>query len=298
MSATPDAAPRPPRPSLGPGSPFQCLFDESPDAGSSLTEELAAVYGAPWRLPAPSARPYVYSNFVVSRDGRVSFAEPGHMSGVDVAGFDLHDKWLMALLRSRADAILMGDNTLRIEPDHIWTAEFLWPDDAEAFRAQRRAEGRLPRPLQVFLSLEGDLDVRAAAVFADEAAHVVVATTEAGAARARTLAAPAARVDVLALGREAVDVGELLGRLGADYGVSTVLCEGGPRAYGSVIAARCLDDEFLTLSPTVIGSAPDRPRPSLVEGVAFPADAHPRSRPLSLHRGGEMLYLRSRYAFP
>lgn len=282
---------------VGPGSPFRCLFDESPDTGPSLTDELVAVYGAPWRLPARSSRPYVYSNFVVSRDGRVSFAQPGHMSGVDVACFDLHDRWLMALLRSRADAILMGDNTLRIEPHHVWTAEFLWPDDAEAFRAQRRAEGRLPRPVQVFLSLDGDLDVDAAAVFADEASHVVVATTERGAARAAALRPTAARVDVLALGDRAVDVPELLVRLQADYGIATVLCEGGPRAYGSVLAAGCLDDEFLTLSPTVIGSAPDRPRPSLVEGVAFPVEAHPLSRPLSLHRAGDMLYLRSRYTF-
>ena len=295
MTATPAADPRATK--HGPGSPFRCLFDESPDVGSSLTEELAAVYGAPWRLPARSTRPYVYSNFVVSRDGRVSFAQAGHMSGVDVARFDLHDRWLMALLRSRADAILMGDNTLRIEPDHVWTAEFLWPDDAEAFRAQRRAEGRLPRPVQVFLSLDGDLDTDAAAVFADEASHVVVATTERGAARAGALGPTDARLDVLALGKEAVDIPALLDRLQADYGTTTVLCEGGPRAYGSVLAAGCLDDEFLTLSPTVIGAAPDRPRPSLVEGVALPAEAHPLSRPLSLHRAGDMLFLRSRYAF-
>ena len=60
---------------------------------------------------------------------------------------------------------------------------------------------------------------------------------------------------------------------GEAYGVATVLCEGGPRAYGSLLAAGCLDDESLTLSPAVIGATPDRPRPSLVEGVAFPLGA-------------------------
>jgi len=298
VNATPAHSQPGPTPPTGPGAPFECLFDASPDTGPGLTDRLARVYGAPWRLPAPAARPYVYSNFVVSRDGRVSFNEPGHMSGVDVACFDAHDKWLMAMLRSRADAILMGDNTLRIEPDHVWTAEFLWPEDAEAFAEVRRAEGRAAAPLQVFLSLEGDVDVDAAAVFALPDAHVVLATTTRGAARARSLPATAARLDVLELGDESVDVRALLEALRADYGAATVLCEGGPRAYASLLATGCVDDEFLTLSPAVIGASPDRRRPSLVEGVAFPAGAHPLSRPLSLHRVGDMLYLRSRYAFP
>jgi len=64
------------------------------------------------------------------------------------------------------------------------------------------------------------------------------------------------------------------------------------------LAAGCLDDEFLTLSPVVVGSAPDAPRPGLIEGVTFPASSHPRSRPVTLHRAGDLLFLRSRYAFP
>jgi riboflavin biosynthesis pyrimidine reductase len=235
---------------------------------------------------------------VLSRDGRVSFNEPGHLSGGEVSGFSGDDRWLMALLRARADAILMGDNTLRIEPDHVWTAEYIFPADARAFAALRRAEMRTPAPLQVFLSLEGDVDVSKAAIFARDDHHVVLATTTRGAARARSLQATRARVDVVELGAEAVDVRALLDLLGDSYGVATVLCEGGPRAYGSLLAAGCLDDEFLTLSPVVVGSAPDAPRPGLVEGVTFSATSHPWSRPLTLHRAGDLLFLRSRYAFP
>jgi riboflavin biosynthesis pyrimidine reductase len=255
------------------------------------------VYPASWSLPAASSRPYVYSNFVTSRDGRVSFNEPDRMSGADVSGFDEHDRWLMGLLRSRADAVLMGDNTLRIEPDHLWTAEFIFPRDAPAFAALRQLENRKPLPLQAFLSLDGDIDVDQAELFSQPAFHVVVATTTRGADRLRALPPTAARLDVLELGDEAVDVRELLRVLRDEYGVETVLCEGGPRAYGSMLAAGCVDDEFLTLSPVVIGATPDRPRPSLVEGVAFPASGAPSSRPLSLHRAGEMLFLRARYSW-
>jgi riboflavin biosynthesis pyrimidine reductase len=41
----------------------------------------------------------------------------------------------MGLLRARADAILVGDNTLRAETEHLWTAAAIFPDDAAAFAA-------------------------------------------------------------------------------------------------------------------------------------------------------------------
>jgi riboflavin biosynthesis pyrimidine reductase len=278
-------------------SPFTLLFDETTDDGPGLPADVRETYGSDWRLPSPGERPYVYVNFVLSRDGRISFNEPGRMTGAEVAGFDAHDRWLMGLLRARADAILVGDNTLRIEPDHVWTAEHLCPEDAEAFTSLRRGAGRAPMPLQVFLSLEGDVDVGEAAVFSVEEARIVLATTPRGAERARTLPPTAARLDVLELGEHAVDVRALLARLHDDYGAATVLCEGGPRAYGSLVAAGCVDDEFLSLSPIVIGSRADRPRPGLIEGVCFTPESSPRSRPLSLRRAGDLLFLRSRYSF-
>jgi 5-amino-6-(5-phosphoribosylamino)uracil reductase len=241
----------------GPGWPFELLFDDSDDAGPELPESFRAVYPAPWRLPTPESRPYVYVNFVLSRDGRVSFNEPGHMSGVDVAGFDQHDQWLMGLLRSRADAILMGDKTLEIEPDHVWTAEFIRPEDAKAFTSLRESEGRSPMPLQVFLSLDGDVDVEAARVFAVERAHVVVATTTRGAAHLSSRPDVAAKLDVLDLGSDSVDAHAASTlRLRRRHG----LCEGGPRACGSMLAAEC-GRRFLTLS-VVVGSSADRPGPT------------------------------------
>ncbi len=282
----------------GPPSPFELLFDVATEAGRDLPPSFAAVYPGSWRLPQRVQLPYVYVNFVLSRDGRVSFNEPGHLGGADVSGFDEHDRWLMGLLRSRADAILMGDNTLRVEPNHVWTAEFVCPADAAAFSGLRTFEGRSPMPLQVFLSLDGDVDVGAAAVFSVAEAHVILATTTRGAVRARSLPSTAARVDVLELGAESVDVRALLAALRDDHGVETVLCEGGPRAYASLLASGSVDDEFLTLSPVVVGSSPKLPRPGLVEGTAFPAASPPCSRPLSLHRAGDLLFLRSRYSFP
>ena len=114
--------------------PFTLLFDDEPKDDTALPENLRTIYGGDWLLPEVDGRPYTYANFALSRDGRVSFNEPGHVGGGDVSGFNAHDKWLMGLLRARADAVVVGDNTLRLEPDHLWTCEYIFPDTEQQFQ--------------------------------------------------------------------------------------------------------------------------------------------------------------------
>ncbi len=90
----------------GPGSPFVCLFDDQGHVGLDLPPAFQSIYGR-WLLPASTGRPYTYVNFVTSRDGRVSFNEPGKRSGGPISGYSPHDRWLMGLLRARADAVLL-----------------------------------------------------------------------------------------------------------------------------------------------------------------------------------------------
>jgi riboflavin biosynthesis pyrimidine reductase len=275
---------------------FTLLFEDDSSTPFSLPESLRTIYGGDWRVPEFSNRPYIYSNFVQSRDGRVSFSVPGHMGGGDVSGFNKHDQWLMGLLRARADAVVMGDTTLKIEPEHLWTCEYIYPQDPSLFLELRRLENRRDYPLQVFLSQGGDLNTDAN-VFCQEHLHIVVATTSAGAERAKEIRCQA-KIEVLALGEESVDIQQLCSLLYHDYQVRTLLCEGGPRAYGSFIAAGRIDEEFLTLAPTVIGNDSSKFfRPSLVEGVAFMPDRYPKSKPVSLRRAGDYLFLRSSYEY-
>jgi riboflavin biosynthesis pyrimidine reductase len=281
---------------IGPGSPFTLLFDQGAGAGPALPASFLAIYGGDWRTPAPgAARPYLYMNFVVSRDGRVSFNEPGHMGGGDISMHNRHDQWLMGLMRARADAIMVGAATLRVDPRHIWTAEQIYPDDAAAFTALRKVEQRAPTPLQVFVSGSGELPPDLAA-FERADLHAIIATTSAGAARARRSLPHTGQVDILDLGDGQLDFAALMHTLRDEHGVATLLCEGGSRIYGALIQAGVVDDEFLTLSPIVIGSPPDgAPRPTLVEGVAFAPGAAPRQRTISLRRAGDHLFLRSSY---
>jgi riboflavin biosynthesis pyrimidine reductase len=278
----------------GPGSPYTVLFDEDTRPGRGLPPAARALYGD-WRLPELDGRPYVYVNFVVSRDGRVSFNLPGALGAASVSLFNRHDQWLMGLLRARADAVLVGDNTLRLEPEHIWTAAGIFSEETAAFAALRQAEGRATLPLQVFASFDGNI-LAEAAIFRQPGIRIVIATTTPGIARARALLDHSTCVEYLDLGAERTDIRLLTQALYRDYGVRSLLCEGGPRLYGSLLAAGEVDDEFLTLSPLVLGNAATGiPRPSLVEGVAFDPTTAPCCSLISVRRAGDHLFLRSRY---
>lgn len=282
---------------IGPGSPFQLLFDDASPADNALSLPLSfqKIYGGDWQIPVANGRPYTFTNFAQSRDGRISFAEPGIATGGDVTGFNVHDRWLMGLLRARADAILMGDVTVTMEPEILFCAESISPDDAPAFSALRRSEGRTELPLVVILSLEGRINWHEPC-FQDERSHILLATTTAGSANVGDCDC-AATVEVLSLGEDVVDLQRLVALLYDTYGVRNLLCEGGSRVFANMLDSGLIDEEFVTLCPTFIGRTPTRHRPSYTEGVAWtPADA-PYSKPVSLRRADDMLYMRTQVQY-
>ena len=125
----------------GPSERFTLLFDEEAHLPTYLPAPFRQIYQGDWRPLDVAGRPYTFVNFVTARDGRVSFAEPGHASGADISGFSAPDRWVMGLLRAGADAVMMGEGTLHAEPDQLWTSDFIFPDDAEAFAVLRRHLG-------------------------------------------------------------------------------------------------------------------------------------------------------------
>jgi len=276
----------------GPGTPFELYLDSDDHIESErgLPAAFREVYRGDWIIPESDTGVYCYSNFVMSHDGRVSFAVPGHEGGGDVSGFDAHDQWLMGLLRARADAVIVGANTLRTESEHVWTPEFIAPADAEGFAALRWLEGRSATPLQVFVTRTGDV-ARDAAVFHQDALSSVVVTTESGARAVQSLGLPSA--EVIVAGVDDVDLIWALDELRRRFAVSTVLCEGGPRVYGAFVSAGVIDEEFLTLSPVLVGADRENSRPGLIEGFALPPGSERRARLLSVRRASNHLFLRT-----
>jgi hypothetical protein len=64
----------------------------------------------------------------------------------------------MGLLRSCADAVLIGAGTMRSSPRSLWTAEQAYPPAALLYGELRRSRGRPPRPTLAVLSGSGSVD--------------------------------------------------------------------------------------------------------------------------------------------
>jgi riboflavin biosynthesis pyrimidine reductase len=288
----------------GPANPFQLLFADDSTDPPSLPDPFRAIYPGDWRMPRPANRPYIYTNFGISRDGRISYNEPALEGAYHVTKGDAHDRWLMGLLRMRADAVLMGDTTIRLEgyplrtaADPVpWSAEAICPPDAAAFTAQRQAEGYAPLPLFVVLSFDGQVDLTAGC-FTAPGRRVILATTKQGAVNARQ-AGISEQIDLLDLGEESADLTRLVELLYQDDGVRHLLCEGGSRVFANMLKWGLVDEEFVTWCPAFVGRSPDQHRPGYTEGVAWLPDNAPYSKPLSLHRGGDYLFLRTRCHYP
>jgi riboflavin biosynthesis pyrimidine reductase len=279
---------------VGPGTPYTLLFDEDGHTGPGLPEPFRAIYGGDWRLPpAPADRPYTFTNFVTSHDGKISFDLPGRDGGGDVSRHADHDVWLMGLIRARADAILTGGGTLRVAKRHTWTPGTVFRADTAAYAALRTAEGRAPLPLLVIVTGSGDLPAESAALHVPDQ-PLLIATTAAGAERARRNLAEHPNVTYHIGPDNGVDWAVLLAELRA-RGVNTLLSEGGAKVYGELIRAQLIDEVFLTRSPIIIGNSRESRRTGLVEDAAFHPDSPPHLQMLSLRRHASYLFERSRF---
>ncbi|HEY0607167.1 MAG TPA: dihydrofolate reductase family protein [Herpetosiphonaceae bacterium] len=275
----------------GPGAAFTTLFDEQDATERVLPPEFAALY-APWPLPQPTDRPFTYVNFVMSHDGRVSFNEAGHHGGGDISRRDTHDRWLMGLLRARADAVIVGGSSIETAGNHVWTPAAVFPEDAEAFAELRRREGRHEVPLLVVLTRSGNVPAHAPTLD-NPVLPVLIATTAEGARRAYAILGDREWIRYFDTGAELNQL-QVMHHL-REQGIETLLCEAGPQVYGALLRDSLVDEAFVTISPIMMGETDDRRRPSLIEGVAFGYEQPPQLRLLSLHRQGSYLYLHSRY---
>jgi riboflavin biosynthesis pyrimidine reductase len=181
-------------------------------------------------------RPYVVCNFVSSADGKATAA------GRTAPLADAADRAVFHLLRTQVDALLAGTGTMRIERYGPPVRE---PRLAEI----RAAEARAPQLLAVVISRSGDVPFEIP-LFADAAVHVILyvpasAVVPACAARVTRHEIPAGDGGLVAVMRS----------LRRDHDVRSLLCEGGPVLFNSLLAQGLVDELFLTLSPSLVGGA-------------------------------------------
>jgi riboflavin-specific deaminase-like protein len=204
----------------------------------------------------PPDGPWVGVNMVTSVDGAITVdGVSGPLGGDgDLAAF--------RALRAAPDVILVGAGTVRAEG-------YGPPRTPEAAQQARRARGQAARPTLAVVS--GSLDLTGAERLLDADAEVLVLTPRpADAARAAALRDR---------GVEVVEVDPDDGRFGAaaairalaGRGLTRVLCEGGPHLNRDLLAAGLVDELFVTLAPTLVGSD----GPGLLAGtLPAPATLH------------------------
>ncbi|MBC7443469.1 MAG: pyrimidine reductase family protein [Ramlibacter sp.] len=212
--------------------------------------------------------PRLRVNFIASIDGAAT--HDGLSGGLN----NDDDKLVFDTLRLLSDVIVVGAGTVRAEG---YGGIRLEPADA-AWRVARGLPAQLPVAI---VSSRLDIDP-GHPVFADAAVRPLVVTQAASPAdRRRDLAEVA---DILICGEDAVDPHRMVAALAA-RGLTQVLCEGGPRLFGALIEADCVDELCLTLSPMLEAGATGRISRS---GTATTR----RMALLHVLTAGDMLFLR------
>lgn len=186
---------------------------------------------------APDHRPYVVLNMVATADGAAAVAHrTAPMSGPA-------DRQLFNELRAHVDAVMVGAGTVRAERYGRLVRD-------PQRRARRAARGLAPDPLAVVVSqrlnLTPDLPL-----LADRHSRVMVLT-----ASDAELSGCAAQLSYLRAppGTE-MDLAAMLARLRVEYGLRSVLCEGGPQLNAALLPAGLIDELFLSIAPALAGSA-------------------------------------------
>jgi riboflavin biosynthesis pyrimidine reductase len=216
-----------------------------PDAAQGLeAADLAAAIPG----PAPGDRPFLAVNFIATADGRATIA--GRTGPIA----NRADHELFHALRTRADAVMVGAQTVRVE-----------------------GYGRMD-PIAVLVSRSLDVPADVGLLRAPENRVVVLTpspTAELGPCEAS-----------VAYLREA-DLAVAMRRLRAEHGVDSVLCEGGPKLLANLLAAGVVDELHLVIA-TKLSGGPD-PLTILTGPVLDPPIDLDL---LSVHESGGYLFLR------
>jgi riboflavin-specific deaminase-like protein len=212
----------------------------TPDPGPTSVEEQLDSY-RPWEHPRDE-RPFLAMNFAATVDGRAS------IGGVSGPIGSATDTAMLAGLRTRFDAVMIGAGTMRAERYGRIVSD-------PAKRAGREDLGLAGDPLMVLVSARLDLPWDAG-LFTEGAGTVLVLTSA-------DLEPPETATEVEVIRYEdMVDLVEAMRLLRQDRGVRSLLCEGGPRLHAELQAGGLVDDLFLTIAPKLSGGA----APRIIEG--------------------------------
>jgi riboflavin-specific deaminase-like protein len=210
-----------------------------PDPGPTTVSRQLETY-RPWDEPRED-RPLVAMNFVATVDGRATIEGRSGPIGSDT------DTAMLAGLRTRFDALMIGATTMRVERYGRLVTR-------EETRERRRRDGLPPEPLMVLVS--GRLDLPWDAPLFTEGGEVLIFTASEN--------KPPETVSTVEVVRHegAVNLAEAMRHLRHERGIRALLCEGGPHLHEQMQADGLVDELFLTIAPKLTGGE----APRILEG--------------------------------
>lgn len=218
-----------------------------PNPGPISVDEQLDGY-RPWEQP-PEERPFVATNFAVTVDGRATIDGRSGPIGSDA------DTEMLARLRTRFDALMIGAGTMRTERYGRVIGD-------QAQRERRERLGLPHDPLMVIVSGRLNLPWDAPLFTAGGGRTLIFTSSEADPPETAT------RLQIVRHEGE-VDLAAALRHLRGEHGVRALLCEGGPHLHAQLWAGGLVDELFLTTAPKLTGAE----APLILEGEPLPGTA-------------------------
>ncbi|MEK0444921.1 MAG: 2,5-diamino-6-ribosylamino-4(3H)-pyrimidinone 5-phosphate reductase [Verrucomicrobiota bacterium] len=184
--------------------------------------------------------PKVIANFAVTWDGRISTRKqtPSDFSSPE-------DKRRLLQIRAEGDAVLVSAATVAAD------TMTLGLPDAE-LRRQRVERGQREFPLRVVVSGSGEIDPALRLFASGGELPLIYSTQRMPEAVRRSLETKA---DLRLEEGPWVDLSRMLASLSREFGVKTVVFEGGGMLFGQMLRSGLVDELCLTLCPLVFGGS-------------------------------------------
>jgi 2,5-diamino-6-(ribosylamino)-4(3H)-pyrimidinone 5'-phosphate reductase len=197
-------------------------------------------------------RPHVFVNAAMSADGKLSTYERRQVKISGPGDFRRVDR-----LKAGADAVMVGIGTVLADDPSLTVKD-------PALVAAREAEGRLPHPARIVVDSHARIPLDAAMLHRGGGLRVIAVSEAAPAAKVAALEEFAT---VVVAGRDRVDLGLLLERLG-DLGLRRLMVEGGGTLIAALATAGLVDELWVYVGNMIIGGSS---APTLADGDGLSA---------------------------
>lgn len=195
-----------------------------------------------------AARPFVYTNFIISLDGCISQYDPRTgLNDVPAAISNPHDLLLFSELAAQADVLVTTSRHLRAIAHGRQDSLVIIPP---ALAAWRREQGLSPQPLIAVVGEKLDLAIHRL----DEALRsrlLVVTTKKANQEQIR--ATTKAQIPILLAGEGPRLAGNDLIKALHEYGLSYIYSIAGPGVFQALLDDQVLHRLYLTITPILLG---------------------------------------------